>query len=228
MDLSIPVLELKNVGLLNKDIWVIKNLSLTLMPGQKMALVQMSGMTIRVLFDLVLKFRYPSKDKNSNGSSYIKIQGTPVDQYKKSVMRRKFMLLKEDPVMFMGTLRENVDPYRYFTDSKIVRVLHFLGLYRVYAEYVKARKQAVVGKALTPRTRSPQPVAYGQKYLSENTGTHTATAKASKSKKIITRPDPEAVIAAVTQTNNVVSSAQEAESKEETNSKLKLKPQGYL
>lgn len=50
-------------------------------------------------------------------------------------LRHRLVLLPQEPVMFSGTLRENLDPLAVHTDEEIWRSLRAVGLY----DYVTAQ-----------------------------------------------------------------------------------------
>ena len=55
-------------------------------------------------------------------------------------MRKRFFILKEESLVFTGSVRDNVDPFNLSSDEEIVKVLHYLGLYAAYSDFVKTKK----------------------------------------------------------------------------------------
>jgi ABC-type multidrug transport system fused ATPase/permease subunit len=137
----VPAIELKNIDYLYRDKWVLKNLNMTVMQGEKLALVQISGTSIDCIFDLLLKFKIPNLDIDKKVKPTLKVLGKSVASERHVDLRRNFMVLKGDPVVFSGTLRDNVDPFRYFSDEEIVKVLHYLGFYKVFTAFMKVKNK---------------------------------------------------------------------------------------
>ena len=54
-------------------------------------------------------------------------------------MRKRFFILKEESLVFTGSVRDNVDPFNLSSDEEIVKVLHYLGLYAAYSEFIKTK-----------------------------------------------------------------------------------------
>ena len=70
----------------------------------------------------------------------IKIGGHEIEKYEAQALRKKFLILREDPLVFTGSVRDNVDPFNLSTDEEIVKVLHYLGLYTAYSDFIKSKQ----------------------------------------------------------------------------------------
>ena len=71
----------------------------------------------------------------------IKVLGVDIEAARIYELRRQQMYLSENPPVFTGTLRENIDPFNKYTDDDIVRTLDYFGFYESYSAYIKAREQ---------------------------------------------------------------------------------------
>ncbi|NBA96213.1 ATP-binding cassette domain-containing protein [Pseudomonas sp. R5(2019)] len=89
------------------DQWAIEGLSLTVEPGETLALVGPSGAGKSTLFDLLLRFYDPQQGR-------ILIDGQPLTVLDPHDLRRHFALVAQTPALFYGTVQENI---RYGRDD---------------------------------------------------------------------------------------------------------------
>jgi len=83
------------------DVPVLRGLSLSIQPGQKVALVGQSGAGKSTVMQLMLQFHQPL-------SGVIKIDGKDILEYELESYRRNFALVPQEVILFGGTIRENV------------------------------------------------------------------------------------------------------------------------
>jgi ABC-type multidrug transport system fused ATPase/permease subunit len=155
-DRSDPVLQLVNVNYFINQIWVLKKLDLALKAGERKALIQLVGSSIEMLFDIILRFREPTLLPAPANLSTLLLKGKPFSEYDPVDFRRNFLLMSEDPVILVGTLRDNVDPFRLHSEEDIVKVLHFFGFYKALCSSIRTTDPRLVAKyvASLPK-RSP-------------------------------------------------------------------------
>ncbi|MCE5978856.1 ABC transporter transmembrane domain-containing protein [Pseudomonas sp. JR33AA] len=79
----------------------VDGLSLTIEPGQTVALVGPSGAGKSTLFDLLLRFYDPQKGR-------ILLDGQPVTEFDPDQLRRQFALVAQNPSLFRGTVEANI------------------------------------------------------------------------------------------------------------------------
>jgi ATP-binding cassette subfamily B protein len=96
------------------EVPVIDHLSLTVQPGETLALVGLSGAGKSTLFDLLLRFY-------DVHSGCIRLEGVDIRHLDLSVLRRCFALVSQHPVLFYGSIEQNL---RYArpdaTDAEVV------------------------------------------------------------------------------------------------------------
>ena len=85
----------------NKGTEVIKNFSVKVEPGQKVAIVGPTGAGKTTIINLLMRFYEPD-------SGYITIDGVPTREMKRSDVRKLFGMVLQDTWLFSGTVEENL------------------------------------------------------------------------------------------------------------------------
>ena len=80
---------------------VLAEFSLTIEPGETVAVVGSSGVGKSTIVNLLLRFYEPSAGR-------ILIDGYPLDRLNLGFLRKKIGLVMQEPVLFSGTIRENI------------------------------------------------------------------------------------------------------------------------
>jgi len=91
----------KNVSFKYKDVPVIKNFSLDIKPGQKVALVGPSGSGKSTITNLLLRF-YDIREGE------LTIDGIPINRYSSAAYREHIGVVLQDPFLFSGSIRDNI------------------------------------------------------------------------------------------------------------------------
>ncbi|XP_067948319.1 multidrug resistance-associated protein 1-like [Watersipora subatra] len=117
---------------------VLKQLDFSIKPQEKVGIVGRTGagkssMTV-ALFRLI---------EAARGSIYI--DGINIGAIGLHQLRNKITILPQDPVLFSGTMRENLDPFRQYSDDKIWEVLEQSYL-KEYVEEQPSKLQSDVGE----------------------------------------------------------------------------------
>ncbi|KAJ9591421.1 hypothetical protein L9F63_002027, partial [Diploptera punctata] len=106
---------------------VLKNICITINPGEKVGIVGRTGAgkssLITALFRLV---------ELSNGS--IKIDGVDVGFIGLHDLRSKISIIPQEPALFSGSLRENLDPFNQYTDAVLWSALEEVELKQAVEE----------------------------------------------------------------------------------------------
>ncbi|KAK9296625.1 hypothetical protein QLX08_009452 [Tetragonisca angustula] len=87
----------------------------------------------------------------------IKIDGIDVAKVKLKLLRSKLSIIPQDPVLFSGTLRSNLDPFKQFSDSEIWSVLEKTQL--------KEKVQTVPGQLDAPVEVGGNNLSVGERQL---------------------------------------------------------------
>lgn len=108
---------------------VIKNLSMTIAPGQKVAMLGRVGSGKSTLLRLMSGLYAPV-------AGNVRLDGVDMQQIEPTEMRSRIGYVGQDPQLFMGTVRENlVLADSWISDMKIVEVLKELNIYDIVANH---------------------------------------------------------------------------------------------
>ncbi|MES2802821.1 MAG: ABC transporter transmembrane domain-containing protein [Bdellovibrionota bacterium] len=116
-------LEFKNVFVRYADHLpnVLKGVSFTIQSGARAGVVGRTGSGKSTLFQTV--YRFVNNDKGD-----ILIDGLAIDKVPLEVLRQNLAVIPQDPSLFMGSLRSNIDRYSQKTDVEVWAVLEKVGL----------------------------------------------------------------------------------------------------
>ncbi|MDO4526877.1 MAG: ABC transporter ATP-binding protein [Candidatus Saccharibacteria bacterium] len=84
-----------------KDTPIIRNFSVNVKPGMKVAIVGPTGAGKTTIINLLMRFYEPN-------SGYITIDGKPIQEMKRSDVRKLFGMVLQDTWLFSGTIEENL------------------------------------------------------------------------------------------------------------------------
>lgn len=97
-------IEYKNLSFAyptRQDVQVLKNINLSIQPGEKIALVGHSGAGKSTFVQLLLRF-YPVSE------GLIQVDDTAIDQFSLTTYRKNIGIVPQEVLLFGGTIRENI------------------------------------------------------------------------------------------------------------------------
>ena len=135
---------LKNVSLSLGKRLLINNISLELPKGKIIGLLGESGSGKHILVDLLLKIYTPDLPPEAKKSAsfsdigailpppLLEIFGLGWESTCNKSFRKNVVFLKSEPTLFSGTLRDNIDPDKEFSDDEINWCMTTLKALRVW------------------------------------------------------------------------------------------------
>jgi len=141
---------------------VLKGVNLAIKPGSKVAVVGRTGAGKSTLLSALLRMVETPRGR-------IEIDGVNIAEIGLSDLRRRIALLPQDPLLFSGTIRSNLDPFSQYDDQRLWDALR--------------RAQLVDGK-LNSGTASPVPVPEHLNEKGEGVATPAAAGGHEDEKKV--------------------------------------------
>jgi ABC-type multidrug transport system fused ATPase/permease subunit len=96
--------------------WVLKGLSFKIKEGERVGIIGKTGSGKSTIFQTLFRFI-----EHEQGE--IKISGHLIQTLPLEVLRRALAIIPQDPTLFMGTIRSNLDRYSEYSESEIMAVL---------------------------------------------------------------------------------------------------------
>lgn len=95
------LIEFKNVYFKYRNKYVLKDLNLTIKPGERVGIVGASGAGKTTLVNLLMRFYEPQK-------GFISIDGQKINEVRQDSLRENISFIPQEPTMFNRTLAENI------------------------------------------------------------------------------------------------------------------------
>lgn len=102
--------------------FVLKGISFDVAAGSKVGIVGRTGSGKSTLFQTL--FRFIELEEGQLFIDGIDIAGVPLER-----LRRSMAVIPQDPTLFMGTVRNNLDRYNEYSDEEVRKVLQHTGLW---------------------------------------------------------------------------------------------------
>lgn len=113
---------------------VLKDLSFEIEPAHKVGIVGRTGAGKSTISMALTRIVEAFKGK-------IEIDGIDIGKIDLSKLRQKITIIPQDPTLFTGSLRFNVDPFNAFSDEKIKELLIEAGLEKLLTRGGKSKKE---------------------------------------------------------------------------------------
>ncbi|MFQ3684335.1 ABC transporter ATP-binding protein/permease [Roseiflexus sp.] len=144
-----------------RDFHALQNVSITVQPGERVALVGPSGAGKSTLFQLLLRFFDPE-----HGQIYI--NDRPITQFALQNLRASISFVSQDPYLFYGTLRENLLVARPdATEAEIKQALRAAHLDEMVAQLPQGLETLIGERGLTLSGGQAQRVALARAFLKD-------------------------------------------------------------
>ncbi|KAJ2850363.1 hypothetical protein GGI22_005393, partial [Coemansia erecta] len=111
---------------------VLKDLSFRVMPNQKVGIVGRTGAGKSSLTLALFRIIEAAEGR-------ILLDGEDIAQYGLFDVRSKLSIIPQDPVLFAGTVRENLDPFSNYSDQEIWDALQHAHL----AEFIRTKEEGL-------------------------------------------------------------------------------------
>lgn len=109
---------------------VLKDVSFTIEPAEKVGIVGRTGAgkssLLSVLFRLV-ELQLPSNPSDLSGGKVL-IDDVDISIFGLHHLRSRISIIPQDPILFSGTIRSNLDPFSHYNDDKLWQVLKLSNL----------------------------------------------------------------------------------------------------
>ncbi|KAI8907846.1 P-loop containing nucleoside triphosphate hydrolase protein [Gorgonomyces haynaldii] len=132
------------------DHLVIKNLSMTVQPGEKIGVVGRTGSGKSTLMTALFRVVEPH-------SGTVLIDGKDIRKLGLHTLRSRMQMIPQEPVLFSGTVRSNLDLESKFTDEQLWDALDLVGL----KGYVESQNE----KLEMPVSSGGENISAGQRQL---------------------------------------------------------------
>jgi ATP-binding cassette, subfamily C (CFTR/MRP), member 1 len=95
---------------------VLQSVSFTIAPNEKIGICGRTGSGKSTIIQALFRMTEPA-----NGD--IEIDGVRIQDIGLTDLRSKMSIIPQDPILFSGTFRRNMDPFNYHTDDEIWKAL---------------------------------------------------------------------------------------------------------
>jgi ATP-binding cassette, subfamily B, multidrug efflux pump len=129
----------------DKENWILKGLSFEINKGESFAIVGVTGAGKTTIMNLLLRFFEFQK-------GFIKINGVHIQEYSLNSLRKQFNVVLQDPVIFSGTIAENITLFQPdLSPEKINAVVDYANLRHIVNSFPDGLQHSLLerGKSLS-------------------------------------------------------------------------------
>ncbi|MCL6586419.1 MAG: ABC transporter ATP-binding protein/permease [Anoxybacillus sp.] len=134
---------------------VLKNISFTVQPGETVALVGHTGSGKSSIVNLLMRFY--EFDRGD-----ILIDGTSIRNYSSEELRKNIGLVLQDPFLFYGTIRDNIQMYKQLTDEEIVAAARSVQAHEMIEKLPKQYDHLVIERGAAFSSGQRQLIAFAR------------------------------------------------------------------
>lgn len=102
---------------------VLDDISFDLDPSQKMAIVGRTGSGKSTTLLCLMRILEMAKGPDGRPTGYVKIDGQKIDEIGLHELRANIAIIPQDPFLFEGDIRSNIDPKNKYDDAQVVQAL---------------------------------------------------------------------------------------------------------
>ncbi|QDK46295.1 multidrug ABC transporter ATP-binding protein [Bdellovibrio sp. ZAP7] len=117
---------------------VLKGISFEVAPGSRVGIIGRTGSGKSTFFQSL--FRFIEAEEGS-----IQIDGIDIATVELEKLRRSLAIIPQDPTLFMGTIRSNLDRYEEYTDEEVIRALQHASMWD-FVQTMPLQLQAIVSE----------------------------------------------------------------------------------
>ncbi|MGZ3784944.1 MAG: ABC transporter transmembrane domain-containing protein [Bdellovibrio sp.] len=115
---------------------VLKGINFAVPAGSRVGIIGRTGSGKSTLFQSLFRFIEPEEGR-------ILIDGVDIATVPLGRLRRSLAIIPQDPVLFMGTIRNNLDRFNEYTDEEIVGALKLVSLWKYISDLPQGLHSAV-------------------------------------------------------------------------------------
>ncbi|KRX00810.1 P-loop containing nucleoside triphosphate hydrolase [Pseudocohnilembus persalinus] len=119
---------------------VIHGISFDIKENEKIAIVGRTGSGKSTMTLGLLRILEMSKNQKNNELGQIVLDSTNIADVGLHNLREKVTIIPQDPILFSGSLRFNVDPFEKYSREKLIEVLKKVQIWEQMQQFISAKK----------------------------------------------------------------------------------------
>ena len=123
---------------------VIKNLSLSINEGEKVGIIGRTGSGKSTLLLGLIRILEPYRENISDKVPTIEIDGKDIEGIVLQQLRRNVVMIPQEPWLFSGSIRENMNLEGKFNDKEIIELFEKMGINSVLEKKIEEKESSVL------------------------------------------------------------------------------------